>query len=113
MDRRGTLTLAHRGVTHVRGKDCAHPDIGLAIVTMISFPARERRDNGRVCLCRRHRRERCSSWPFTGVTAWHALILPQKRSKSSASSLSDRSSTLSRSRKPRVATTSLTGLLFS
>jgi hypothetical protein len=33
------LALAHRGVTHVRGKDCVNPDIGLAIVTMISFPA--------------------------------------------------------------------------
>jgi ankyrin repeat protein len=28
----GILTLAHRGVTHVRGKDCVHPDIGLVIV---------------------------------------------------------------------------------
>ena len=27
--RRGILALAHRGVTHVRGKDCVHPDIGL------------------------------------------------------------------------------------
>ena len=25
-DRRGILALAHRGVTHVRGKDCVHPD---------------------------------------------------------------------------------------
>ena len=40
-DRRGILSLAHRGVTHVRGKDCVHPDIGLVIGTMISFPARE------------------------------------------------------------------------
>ena len=29
MDRRGILATAHRGVTHVRGKDCVHPDIGL------------------------------------------------------------------------------------
>ena len=40
-DPRGILPLAHRGVTHVRGKDCVHPDIGLVHVTMISFPARE------------------------------------------------------------------------
>ena len=32
---------AHRGVTHVRGKDCVHPDIDLVVVRMISFPARE------------------------------------------------------------------------
>jgi len=32
MDGRGILALAHRGVTHVRGKDCVHPDIGLVIV---------------------------------------------------------------------------------
>jgi hypothetical protein len=37
----GILALAHRGATHVRGKDCVHPDIGLVIVRMISFPARE------------------------------------------------------------------------
>jgi hypothetical protein len=42
MDRRGILALAHRGVIHVRGKDCVHPDMGLVIVVrMISFPARE------------------------------------------------------------------------
>ena len=41
LDPRGILALAHRGVTHVRGKDCVHPDIGLVIVRMISFPARE------------------------------------------------------------------------
>jgi hypothetical protein len=36
------LAPAHRGVTHVRGKDCVHPDIGRAVVEMmISFPARE------------------------------------------------------------------------
>jgi hypothetical protein len=29
MDRRGILALAHRGVIHVRGKDCVQPDIGL------------------------------------------------------------------------------------
>ena len=29
------------GRHHVRGKDCVHPDIGLVIVRMISFPARE------------------------------------------------------------------------
>src|SRR5687767_14254905 len=27
LDWRGILALAHRGVTHVRGKDCVHPDI--------------------------------------------------------------------------------------
>jgi hypothetical protein len=27
IDRRGILAAAHRGVTHVRGKDCVHPDI--------------------------------------------------------------------------------------
>jgi len=32
LDRRGILALAHRGVTHVRGKDCVHPDIGLVVV---------------------------------------------------------------------------------
>jgi hypothetical protein len=37
----GILRLAHRGVTHVRGKDCVHPDIRFVIVRMISFPARE------------------------------------------------------------------------
>jgi hypothetical protein len=26
------LALAHRGVTHVRGKDCVHPDIGRVVV---------------------------------------------------------------------------------
>ena len=41
MDGRGILALAYRGVIHVRGKDCVHPDIGLVIVRMISFPARE------------------------------------------------------------------------
>jgi hypothetical protein len=41
LDRRGILALAHRGVTHVRGKDCVHPDIGLVVFRMISFPARE------------------------------------------------------------------------
>ena len=40
-DPRGILALAHRGVIHVRGKDCVHPDIGRVIVRMISFPARE------------------------------------------------------------------------
>ena len=30
MDRRGILSLAHRGVIHVRGKDCVHLDIGVA-----------------------------------------------------------------------------------
>src|SRR5262245_50173531 len=28
----GILAPAHRGVTHVRGKDCVHPDIGLVVV---------------------------------------------------------------------------------
>jgi hypothetical protein len=27
IDRRGIFAAAHRGVTHVRGKDCVHPDI--------------------------------------------------------------------------------------
>jgi len=60
MDGRGILALAYRGVIHVRGKDCVHPDIGLVIVRMISFlPGRA--DNGRVWLCGRHSRERSSS----------------------------------------------------
>ena len=41
---------AHRGVTHVRGKDCVHPDIGLVIVRMISFPARERGQRARMAV---------------------------------------------------------------
>ena len=41
VDRRGILALAHRGVIHVRGKDCVHPDIGPVSIRMISFPARE------------------------------------------------------------------------
>jgi hypothetical protein len=40
VDLRRILALARRGVIHVRGKDCVHPDIG-RIVRMISFPARE------------------------------------------------------------------------
>jgi hypothetical protein len=32
LDPRGILAPAHRGVTHVRGKDCVHPDIGLVVV---------------------------------------------------------------------------------
>jgi len=50
MDRRGILALAHRGVTHVRGKDCVHPDIGLVIVRMISFPARESGQRARMAV---------------------------------------------------------------
>jgi hypothetical protein len=46
MDRRGILALAHRGVTHVRGKDCVLPDIGFVIVRMISFPAPGERTTG-------------------------------------------------------------------
>ena len=50
LDRRGILALAHRGVTHVRGKDCVHPDIGLVIVRMISFPARESGQRARMAV---------------------------------------------------------------
>ena len=50
MDGRGILALAHRGVTHVRGKDCVHPDIGLVIVRMISFPARESGQRARMAV---------------------------------------------------------------
>jgi hypothetical protein len=50
MDRRVILALAHRGVTHVRGKDCVHPDIGLVIVRMISFPARESGQRARMAV---------------------------------------------------------------
>jgi hypothetical protein len=50
MDRRGILALAHRGVNHVRGKDCVHPDIGLVIVRMISFPARESGQRARMAV---------------------------------------------------------------
>jgi hypothetical protein len=49
-DRRGILALAHRGVIHVRGKDCVHPDIGLVIVRMISFPARESGQRARMAV---------------------------------------------------------------
>ena len=44
------LTLAHRGVIHVRGKDCVHPDISLVIVRMISFPARESGQRARMAV---------------------------------------------------------------
>jgi len=47
---RGILALAHRGVTHVRGKDCVHPDISLVIVRMISFPARESGQRARMAV---------------------------------------------------------------
>jgi hypothetical protein len=50
MDRRGILALAHRGVIHVRGKDCVHPDIGLVIVRMISFPARKSGQRARMAV---------------------------------------------------------------
>jgi hypothetical protein len=60
MDRRGILALAHRGVTHVRGKDCVLPDIGFVIVRMISFPARESGQRARMAVPR-HGRERSSS----------------------------------------------------
>ena len=50
MDRRGILAPAHRGVIHVRGKDCVHPDIGLVIVRMISFPARESGQRARMAV---------------------------------------------------------------
>jgi hypothetical protein len=49
-DRRGILALAYRGVIHVRGKDCVHPDIGLVIVRMISFPARESGQRARMAV---------------------------------------------------------------
>ena len=60
MDRGGILALAHRGVAHVRGKDCVHPDIGFVIVTMISFPARESGQRARMAVPG-HGRERSSS----------------------------------------------------
>jgi hypothetical protein len=60
MDWRGILALAHRGVIHVRGKDCVHPYIGLVIVRMISFPARESGQRARMAVPR-HGRERSSS----------------------------------------------------
>ncbi len=60
MDWRGILPPAHRGVIHVRGKDCVHPDIGLVIVRMISFPARESGQRARMAVPR-HGRERSSS----------------------------------------------------
>jgi hypothetical protein len=50
LDRRGILVLAYRGVIHVRGKDCVHPDIGLVIVRMISFPARESGQRARMAV---------------------------------------------------------------
>jgi hypothetical protein len=51
MDGRGILAaLANRGVIHVRGKDCVHPDIGLVIVRMISFPARESGQRARMAV---------------------------------------------------------------
>ena len=50
MDQRDILASAHRGVTHVRGKDCVHPDIGLVIVRMISFPARESGQRARMAV---------------------------------------------------------------
>jgi hypothetical protein len=48
--RGGILALAYRGVIHVRGKDCVHPDIGLVIVRMISFPARESGQRARMAV---------------------------------------------------------------
>jgi hypothetical protein len=50
VDRRGILALAYRGVIHVRGKDCVHPDIGLVIVRMISFPARKSGQRARMAV---------------------------------------------------------------
>jgi hypothetical protein len=50
MDGRGILALAYRGVIHVRGKDCVHSDIGLVIVRMISFPARESGQRARMAV---------------------------------------------------------------
>ena len=50
LDVRGILALAYRGVIHVRGKDCVHPDIGFAIVRMISFPALESGQRARMAV---------------------------------------------------------------
>jgi hypothetical protein len=60
-DTRGILALAHRGVTHVRGKDCVHPDIGRVVVKddLLFLPGRA--DNGRAGPCAEHGRERSSS----------------------------------------------------
>jgi hypothetical protein len=46
------LTMADRGVTttHVRGEDCVHPDLGLVVVRMISFPARESGQRARMAV---------------------------------------------------------------
>jgi hypothetical protein len=60
MDRRGILALAHRGVTHVRGKDCVHPDIGRVVVKDDLFSCPGERTTG-VGPCARHGRERSSS----------------------------------------------------
>jgi hypothetical protein len=59
------LALAHWGVTHVRGKDCVHPDIGRVIVRMISFPARE---SGQ--------RARCSATSKRACTSLLPAVLP-------------------------------------
>src|SRR5512145_2333141 len=51
MDRRGILALARRGVTHVRGKDCVHPDTGRhVVVRMTSFPARQSGQRARMAV---------------------------------------------------------------
>jgi len=43
---RGILALAHRGVTHVRGKDCVHPDIGRVVVKDDLFSCPRERTTG-------------------------------------------------------------------
>jgi len=60
LDPRGILALAHRGVTHVRGKDCVHPDIGRVVVKDDLFSCPGERTTG-VGPCARHGRERSSS----------------------------------------------------
>ena len=60
LDRRGILTLARRGVTHVRGKDCVHPDIGRVVVKDDLFSCPGERTTG-VGPCASHGRERSSS----------------------------------------------------
>ena len=61
MDSRGILALAHRGVIHVRGKDCVHPDIDSCHRQDDLFSCPGERTAGDVRLCRRHNRERSSS----------------------------------------------------
>jgi hypothetical protein len=56
------LATAHRGATHVRGKDCVHPEIGhqrLRWDDLFFLPGKA--DNGHARLVLKHGRKRSSS----------------------------------------------------